>query len=800
LMVGLARAIYNPRPGEHTGALPDPAELCSFSTKKSIEGHLLDAFIPAVYRPASGRSPIRGQWNAQLVERWLTFLAYQLERVTCEPGFAWWDLSTASPASTYATSGAIAGLVAGIPIILIPLLLIITSVIRVRLAASIYNADVMSQFAYVFHQYWEQIVRIVGFCGLAGGIASLLVIIGPHKLDPGKSPVTPWSNRYAIIGKILLGMLYGTTYGVIIYVIVDNTIGWTGQLSKIGVLLAVGLLAGLMAVKERFRMGTVAAIVIGVLAGAPFLLYKGLPGAGYAVALAAGLAAGLAVIINGGNGRYPSRSVRWNPRNGIVGGLVAGVAVTAATEYATGQIQIALIFGTTVGLGAIVLAGLERVPGNLEIAANPTLVLRRDRSTTLVLSLVTAVAAGLAVGVGTFLASTNELLLPDIGPVSDGVIFGLSIGPAVGFAFAFALSGYGSAWPQLVFARQILAIRRQAPQRLMTFLSDAHERGVLRQAGPAYEFRHIELQRRLVSRNAENATPTWLQQIAVSTRWQPRQSGRVLRPFAPLANRHERGRRRSFRVTAVIAAFAVVAASVFLLDHQIVSRGSNPGRLPSSVVPVVACPTSYGVGGAHPASSPAAKSAPVSRDLGNVLAYYTDMTRSLRPILGPRGWVCSAGVGADGGWGITIYPKGGSANGPTGVEAGSSSCFGCVYSTVCPLIPHVAAEIHFPQPHCRASRPRRQVLTWIRGSPGFSVSGNDVVRIVDPPGVKGYVARSGGPYYATGILLYSWGQPVPYFGYPGASGGGGASTISCTLPNAEAKLCTAILTAFRQQA
>jgi hypothetical protein len=33
------------------------------------------------------------------------------------------------------------------------------------------------------------------------------------------------------------------------------------------------------------------------------------------------------------------------------------------------------------------------------------------------------------------------------------------------------------------------------PWRLMAFLVDAHERGVLRQAGAAYQFRHAELQR-----------------------------------------------------------------------------------------------------------------------------------------------------------------------------------------------------------------------------------------------------------------------------------------------------------------
>jgi hypothetical protein len=37
----------------------------------------------------------------------------------------------------------------------------------------------------------------------------------------------------------------------------------------------------------------------------------------------------------------------------------------------------------------------------------------------------------------------------------------------------------------------------------MGFLADAHQRGVLRQAGAVYQFRHIELQRRLANRDAD---------------------------------------------------------------------------------------------------------------------------------------------------------------------------------------------------------------------------------------------------------------------------------------------------------
>ena len=48
LMVGLARAIYNPRPGELAGTLRDPAELCrpALADRPTVESLLFDAFIP----------------------------------------------------------------------------------------------------------------------------------------------------------------------------------------------------------------------------------------------------------------------------------------------------------------------------------------------------------------------------------------------------------------------------------------------------------------------------------------------------------------------------------------------------------------------------------------------------------------------------------------------------------------------------------------------------------------------------------------------------------------------------------
>jgi hypothetical protein len=94
LMVGLARAIYNPRPGEVAGALRDPAELCApgLTNRASVEYLLFDEFIPAAYRhdPDS-------RWNVRHAQKWLAFLAWQLEYRTAGPDLAWWQLRLAVP-------------------------------------------------------------------------------------------------------------------------------------------------------------------------------------------------------------------------------------------------------------------------------------------------------------------------------------------------------------------------------------------------------------------------------------------------------------------------------------------------------------------------------------------------------------------------------------------------------------------------------------------------------------------------------------------------------------------------------
>jgi hypothetical protein len=167
---------------------------------------------------------------------------------------------------------------------------------------------------------------------------------------------------------------------------------------------------------------------------------------------------------------------------GLVFGIVAGLA-----------------FGIRVGLVAAIMAGLvtgppsglTSVPSDPTKAASPATVLGRDdRRAALVLILAVGLVLGLVVG------------------LAFGLVFGLALGLVAWLAFGLAESRRETAWPGYIAALSWLALRHQLPWPLMAFLDDAHQRGVLRQVGSVYQFRHIDLQRRLASHSAQHLLPT----------------------------------------------------------------------------------------------------------------------------------------------------------------------------------------------------------------------------------------------------------------------------------------------------
>jgi hypothetical protein len=115
----------------------------------------------------------------------------------------------------------------------------------------------------------------------------------------------------------------------------------------------------------------------------------------------------------------------------------------------------------------------------------------------LTVGLATGIVIGIAHGYG-----------PPVLALGSGRDYGLTAGIAAGITFALTSATLNTAWPSYQLARCWLAVRRQLPWSLMSFLRDAHQRGVLRQDGAAYQFRHIELQHRLARQPAHETEPS----------------------------------------------------------------------------------------------------------------------------------------------------------------------------------------------------------------------------------------------------------------------------------------------------
>jgi hypothetical protein len=86
--------------------------------------------------------------------------------------------------------------------------------------------------------------------------------------------------------------------------------------------------------------------------------------------------------------------------------------------------------------------------------------------------------------------------------LTAGVVLGVAAGMTTGVAGRLTNREYEGASGLFLVACSWLVLRGRLPRQLTTFLADAHaRRGVLRQVGAVYQFRHIELQRYLAGRH-----------------------------------------------------------------------------------------------------------------------------------------------------------------------------------------------------------------------------------------------------------------------------------------------------------
>ena len=206
-----------------------------------------------------------------------------------------------------------------------------------------------------------------------------------------------------------------------------------------------------------------------------------------------------------------------------------------------------------------------------------------------------------------------------------------------------------------------------------------------------------------------------------------------------------------------------------------------------SALSVVECPTTYGAGRpSYGAVLSETIDVELPRSATAELSYYSNDTRTLPPIMGPRGWNCRIEVGADGTTGVNLYP-GPSQNSsqshlPTIQAASASACQGCVFANVCGFVPGAAQQLGYTNSGIGcAPRPVGETTSWIRGSAFETGIIRDVIGFSDP----------GKPSPTNGVELYD---------YPTSQGGGSSSSETCNLPDTLRQLCTAILNDFINRA
>ncbi len=326
--------------------------------------------------------------------------------------------------------------------------------------------------------------------GLINGLASALVfgIAAGIVFGPTSGLVTGLAVGPAS------GVVFGLTVGLAFGLAVELRAGLAvGLATGVEVGLAAGIMGGLrfglnfglaVGITSWLTIALTTALTIGLTAGFTSSLdttndsgfppqYRGLRGrGGLPIGDIAGvLAVGLAV--------------------GLVLGLVFGLAAGLAAGLAVG-LPIGLGSGIAAGVGSGLASGLTQAL-NISIPADKLATPVDSYQGNRRLVLAVGIAAGVAVGV------TSGIAFGISAWVEIGLRPGVLVGVAAGVAFG-VLAGIAAGATNVNFflpafvAFALMRLAGRGPVRMMGFLEDARRRGVLRTAGPVYQFRHARLQ------------------------------------------------------------------------------------------------------------------------------------------------------------------------------------------------------------------------------------------------------------------------------------------------------------------
>lgn len=310
----------------------------------------------------------------------------------------------------------------------------------------------------------------------------------------------------AAIGAIGAGVLLGTVFNPWVAIGLGATFGAAvtaasqcrqpirslpgvhGRGMDVITILAGGVPGGLVGTLLGTSVGGAKGLVANTLAGATSATRFN-PTVGLAVGVAAGFGFALAGRFTPAGGATISLRPQYTGPawvkelgQGCMLGFVAGLLGSVALGYVGGwAVAVACI------LSVALVVGLETAV-DVKTVATSAEVLQTDRHNALYMLALFGLTVWLAV------TSASWQVLGHMHSIAFG--FGSGLMDGLGFCLGFTAWGH---W--LVLTRGWLAIRRRIPFHIVTFLEDAHQRGVLRQAGAVYQFRHARLQDRLIERS-----------------------------------------------------------------------------------------------------------------------------------------------------------------------------------------------------------------------------------------------------------------------------------------------------------
>jgi hypothetical protein len=412
-----------------------------FEDQDEAEDYLLDRVIDAAYRP---RGRPRPRYTVEQAKKWLTYAAHEMEFRKTED-LAWWEirawrLPTEKGASSTLQYKATA-LVAGL------------------------GPGLVVGFACEHHVGKAVLGGVIG--AASGTLVGFLAARRTGSRDGCRKPRQlgriPWS-RVLESDRTRVGTVEGRVDGLVFGLISGLVFGFV---------CGFGVGCGVLGALAATLLGGLAGAGLGALAGS--LLRKrthtGPPG--------------------------PFHRLRRLSRDNIGFGLVFALVGGVAGQASALGIGLGVLFGFGVWLILQVIfrlaVGVTLPSADASRSIDPITCWRRDRSNGLVFGLAFGLVFGLVSG---------AVLMVRAG-VRPWTVAALLVWVAVWSGIGLAAGrAYSTTW-SASFA--FLQLHRQgvAPPRMLRFLEDAHKRGVLRTAGPVYQFRHSRLQNRLAAQYTE---------------------------------------------------------------------------------------------------------------------------------------------------------------------------------------------------------------------------------------------------------------------------------------------------------